>query len=61
MTYAYMTVGKPAPKVREIDRLLGGPDGEQAKRPEEIAAENRKAMAMLGGVGQVKPRKRPGS
>ena len=55
MTYAYLTYGKSKAQIREIDIALAGPAGES---PADVAAANREAMAALGMVGMVPPRKR---
>ena len=55
MAYAYLTAGKTKPQIRDIDRALAGPEGES---PAEIAKRNREAMAALGQIGQLPPRKK---
>jgi hypothetical protein len=55
VTYAYLTHGRTKQQIREIDLILAGPDGET---PQEVAKRNQEAMAALGQVGQVRPKRK---
>ena len=54
LTYAYLTFGKTKAQRRELDIALAGEDGES---PADIAEANRQAMAALGSIGMVAPRR----
>jgi len=54
LTYTHLTAGKNPTQIREIDRILLGPE---AAKPENVAKSNAQAMAALGQVGQLKPKK----
>ena len=55
MTYAYLIHGMPPAKVRDIDKIL---EPTEVDSPERVAAENRRAMAALGAVGMIRPKKK---